>query len=53
MNRSNLIRLADALENVMTETGRGFTADDRAVWWTCRPLWALVQRLLKEADRRE
>ncbi len=47
MNRSTLVRLADALEDLMTETGRGETADDREVWWTCRPLWVLVQRLLR------
>lgn len=47
MNRDALIRLADALEDVMCETGRGSTAEDRALWWAARPLWMLVQRMLK------
>ena len=47
MNRNTLIRLADALEDAMTETGRGSTAEDRAIWWACKPLWEIVQRILR------
>lgn len=48
MNRKTLIRVADALEDLMTETGRGETKDDRSVWWACRPLWILLQKLLRK-----
>lgn len=48
MRRDTLIRLADALEDLMCETGKGATANDRAVWWACRTLWVLIQRLLRE-----
>ena len=47
MTRKTLIRLADALEDAMCETGRGTTANDRAVWWACKPLFEIVQRLLR------
>lgn len=47
MKRMTLIRVADALEDLMCETGRGETADDRAVWWTSKPLWELIQCLLR------
>jgi len=48
MTRNTLIRLADALEDAMCETGRGTTAQDRALWWACKPLWVLLQKLLRE-----
>jgi hypothetical protein len=48
MKRKTLVRVADAVEDLMIETGRGATKDDRAVWWACRPLWILLQRILKE-----
>ena len=51
MNRNTLIRLADALEDAMTETGRGSTAEDRAIWWAARPLWILLQRLLRMCNK--
>lgn len=51
MNRKTLIRLADALEDAMTETGRGSTAEDRALWWAARPLWILLQRLLRRCNK--
>lgn len=48
MTRKTLIHAADAIEDVMIETGRGSTAEDRAVWWACLPLWRLLQKLLRE-----
>ena len=48
MKRRTLLRVADALEDLMCETGRGATEDDRKVWWTARPLWELLQRLLRK-----
>ena len=50
MKRETIVRVADALEDLMCETGRGETRDDRDVWWTCRPLWILLQRLLRRRD---
>ena len=47
MTRQTLIRAADALEDLMCETGKGETADERAVWWACRPLWILLQQILR------
>ena len=51
MRRSTLILLADALEDAMIETGRGSTEEDRAVWWTCKPLWELLQKILRGESR--
>ena len=48
MTRETMIRLTDALEDAMCETGKGTTATDRAVWWACKPLWVLLQRILRE-----
>ncbi len=47
IKRNTLVRLADVLEDAMGETGRGSTAEDRALWWACKPLWALVQKMLR------
>lgn len=47
MNRSTIVRVCDALEDLMCETGRGTTAEDRAVWWACKPLWVLLQEILR------
>jgi hypothetical protein len=51
MNRKTLIRLADAIEDAMCETGRGSTAEDRALWWAAKPLWILIQKLLREVQK--
>lgn len=51
MNRNTLVRLADVLEDAMCETGRGSTADDRAIWWAARPLWILLQRILRRCNK--
>lgn len=47
MNRETLIKTADSLEDLMCETGKGTTEIDRKVWWLCKPLWLLLQDILK------
>ncbi len=51
MKRSTVIRAADAIEDLMTETGRGATLEDRHVWWVCKPLWHLLQDILRRWER--
>lgn len=48
MSRDALLRLADALEDVMCETGRGATEADRKLWAACYPLWVLVQAIFRK-----
>lgn len=48
MTSDTLLRLADALEDVMCETGRGATARDRKLWAACYPLWVLVQAIFRK-----
>lgn len=46
-----LIRLAEALEDVMTAAAEERTVEGAKLWAACRPAWLLVQRLLREARR--
>ena len=48
MNRDVLIRTAEALEDLMTETAFRQTIEERALWWACVPLWCGIQKLLRE-----
>lgn len=48
MKRETLVRAADALEDLMIETGRGATQSDREIWWAVRALWIILQEELRE-----
>lgn len=47
MNRNVLIRLADALEDAMIETGHRETEAQRRLWWDCFPLWFTLREILR------
>ena len=47
MRRETLVRAADAIEDLMIETGRGATPSHRAIWWAARALWILLQGELR------
>ena len=49
MKRETLIRAADAIEDLMSETAFKETIEERAIWWACLPLWKALQKLLREA----
>ena len=51
INRKTLIRVADSLEDLMVECGKGETRDDREVYWSCRAFWIVIQNLLKKIDK--
>ena len=53
MRRETLIRTADAIEDLMSETAFRKTITERAIWWACLPLWRALQKLLREADNAE
>ena len=51
MRRETLIRAADAIEDLMSETAFKETIEERAIWWACLPLWDALRMLLRKCSK--
>lgn len=46
--RAAVIQALEAIENLMIITGDKRTAQDKAIWCACYPLWMLLQREVRK-----